>query len=565
MIATRGGRYEGPVSPPDDTHAQALVARCADPGYTPGAKDVPGLLALWQTVRKGPDGRDAAKAVTKALARGDGGVVRRLIEGFGEVSGEERALRLRILDRIARRLEIPRWSALVARALTDPEPRVVREAARAAGKLPDDAGARLETALLDVLDGAALPEQRAVVESLGRVGTGAAWARLAAFQSDDPDLARRVAESVRLLSRRAGRAVASSLLLDRDLPEPVLVELRCRPGAAEIVAEQAATHLRLGADIEHPESVTLRWSGDLQALYRVRSATELGLRFPLLPGREPAEQIAGSLDQPALVAALRAWTEGPIRFRLAFADGAHHRGLVERVGQLLVERRSPLTNDSRAVTWSVEVDLDGDRLRCLPRGVDPRFAQRVAEVPAASHPTVAALLAWVAKPGAGDVIWDPFCGSGQELVECARLRDGLHLFGSDLEDGALTAARANLDASAAAGVIAPASVTFARADARTHVPDPARAVDVVLTNPPFGHRVTVDGELSGILVTFVRHVAELLAPGGRMVWLTPDATLTGRVARRAGLQVIDRGVVDLGGIRATLQILRCSGRSLART
>ena len=57
-----------------------------------------------------------------------------------------------------------------------------------------------------------------------------------------------------------------------------------------------------------------------------------------------------------------------------------------------------------------------------PRGLpDPRFAYRVAHVPASSHPTLAAALARVAGARPDDVVWDPFVGAATELVERARL------------------------------------------------------------------------------------------------------------------------------------------------
>src|SRR5947207_4079330 len=49
------------------------------------------------------------------------------------------------------------------------------------------------------------------------------------------------------------------------------------------------------------------------------------------------------------------------------------------------------------------------------------FRSRVADVAAASHPTIAAALARVAGTAPDEVVWDPFCGSGAELVERGRL------------------------------------------------------------------------------------------------------------------------------------------------
>jgi tRNA G10 N-methylase Trm11 len=144
-------------------------------------------------------------------------------------------------------------------------------------------------------------------------------------------------------------------------------------------------------------------------------------------------------------------------------------------------------------------------------------------------------------------VWDPFCGSGAELVERARLGRCM-LTGSDLDETALAAARANL---AAAHVEA----TLALADARTHVPGP---VDLVITNPPLGSRVQVDAV--GLLVAALPGFARALAPGGRLVWITPASKHTTPAAERAGLVRTRELAIDLGGVRGRLERWERRGR-----
>src|SRR5690606_38124726 len=126
-----------------------------------------------------------------------------------------------------------------------------------------------------------------------------------------------------------------------------------------------------------------------------------------------------------------------------------------------VAARAPeLINDPTNTTWDVAVD--GEALELSPRRLDdPRFAWRVADIPAASHPTVAAALAYVGKARHGDRVWDPFVGSGAELVERTRLGTYARLVGTDVDEAALAAARLNL---AAANVDA----TLVQADARAY-------------------------------------------------------------------------------------------------
>jgi tRNA G10 N-methylase Trm11 len=182
----------------------------------------------------------------------------------------------------------------------------------------------------------------------------------------------------------------------------------------------------------------------------------------------------------------------------------------------------------------------------VPRAFDdPRFSYRCRDVPAASHPTVAAALARVAGVRDDDVVWDPFVGSGLELVERARLGPYRRLIGTDIDGRALDAARENLRA---AGVTA----ELALADAAAHRP---AGVTLILTNPPMGRRVARSHDLGRLLEAFVRHAARTLTPRGRLVWLSPLPALTHDVAAEVGLHVRPGPLVDMGGFETELQIL----------
>ncbi|MEM9462000.1 MAG: methyltransferase [Myxococcota bacterium] len=568
---------------------RATLAHCRDPGFTPGARDVTALVELWTRTRQpappkegsgeGVDARanarESAQLVVKALARGDRGVARALLNGWAEADGEQRAMRLRVLSRISQRVELPDLPDLLDRALDDPEPRVVREAARAIGRLSANAPSRpdpsrpdpsrYEDALLRVGERAPLPEQRAAVDALGQVGGPRALERLRGLHTDDRDLARRTAEAITLITRRHDREHTSQIELDRPLPPlpvPLRVRLRCRRGVATVVADQLSmlgSRSPTGAPApvisqQDPTGVELPWSRSLGELYRVRSALEIALVFPLPAAAELLDRIVEGLRQPALVDALTAWTQGPPRFRLTFAAGGRRRALVWQLARTLRERSSPLVNDTRQITWTIEIDEGHDRILCLPRGADPRFTYRRADVPAATHPTFAALMAWAGRPRAGELVWDPFCGSGTELVECAMLTRGLHLRGTDIDAHAITAARQNL----AAAALDVASTELRQASALAVTPSYGKTrVSLILANPPMGRRVMVEGRgMRRLLDDFVAHAAGVLAPGGRMIWLSPAPRATASAGRRTGLEPEDLEPIDMGGFWATPQLLR---------
>lgn len=542
-------------------------ARCRDPGYTPGARDVPMLLAWWEQVhRREPSRRrEATKVVVQALARGDRGVAQALVRSLAEAdakaqseaeaAGESRAVCLRALARLVQRHELPELVEPLAASLRDARPRVVREAARVVGKLSGPSARAHVGALLDIAEQAGRPEQRAAVEALGRVADASALPRLRALPRDDDELARRIADALALITRRAERERGGGIRLDRALPEQVPVSLRCRGGAAGVVVAQA----RAGVPGATPErrseaEVVLPWAGPLSPLYQVRSATEVALAFPLPPGASLVERVVAGLRSPSLVAALVAWTEGTPRFRLSLGAGGRRRAKVWEVVRRLAAHDSPLRNDSRDVSWTVEVDEPGGRLLCLPRGADSRFDYRRTDVPAATHPTLAALMAWEGRPREGEVVWDPFCGSGSELVEAARLRSGLHLRGTDVSSEAIETARTNL----AAAELEAASVELRRGSALEVSPRHGdRPVSLILSNPPMGRRVVV-GErgMRRLLHDFVAHAGRVLAPGGRMIWLSPAPRATAASGRRAGLVPEDLHRIDMGGFFATVQALR---------
>ena len=82
---------------------------------------------------------------------------------------------------------------------------------------------------------------------------------------------------------------------------------------------------------------------------------------------------------------------------------------------------------------------------------------------------------------------------------------------------------------------------------------PARRPTLILTNPPMGRRVLRGEDLPALYAAFLRHAARVLAPGGRLVWISPLPSGTRAEARRAGLELRWAGPVDLGGITAEIQ------------
>jgi hypothetical protein len=285
-----------------------------------------------------------------------------------------------------------------------------------------------------------------------------------------------------------------------------------------------------------------------------RSRVAMTLRFPLSTewvgeGESTAEAVARAATSEAARKVFATWTIGQPRYRIAWADGGHHRATTWEAARLIAERDPGMVNDATACLWELLVETPRRfvEVAIQPRALeDPRFAWRIADVPAASHPTIAAALARVAGVRADDVVWDPFVGAGAELVERALLGPYASLEGTDLDARALASARRNLDA---AGLVA----SLHKADALVHRPSAKRPLSLVITNPPMGRRAARVPGLADSLDRFVARTATLLAPGGRLVWLAPWPARSREVGARAGLRLDWARSVDMGGFDAEMQ------------
>jgi len=147
-----------------------------------------------------------------------------------------------------------------------------------------------------------------------------------------------------------------------------------------------------------------------------------------------------------------------------------------------------------------------------------RRAWRRETMAGALHPPVAAAMARLADLHPGQLVVDPFAGSGTLLIEAGLQSKGVRLVGCDISDAALARAREHARR-------AQISIELLKADARTASLAPA---DRVISNPPWGRSVDLAGaELSprGLVTPLLRH----LKPSGRSVLLAdqqldlPDA------------------------------------------
>jgi 23S rRNA G2445 N2-methylase RlmL len=258
-----------------------------------------------------------------------------------------------------------------------------------------------------------------------------------------------------------------------------------------------------------------------------------------------AEEIAGLITSSTALQLFRSLTQGAIRYRLDFPSMGHQRGLVREIANRTFALCSDLLNDARSAPWVIEIHPKGKQysVELRPRfSPDPRFSYRKMDVPAASHPPLAACMARLAGNSGQDVVWDPFCGSGLELIERGRLGGVKQLFGSDRSADAIQISRSNLEASQI-----PVNADFFHGDFRQTKFAP-NSVSQIITNPPMGRRVPIPN-LEGLIQDLFDMAARVLIPGGKLVFANP--VVPNNLNKRLALDLTER--IDLGGFDVQLQ------------
>ncbi len=399
--------------PPDFDLARSLGA----PSFTPRASDLDALVVLLA----GADD-DLAETIERTLVR---------IPDAAEARAASYAtavppLRGRLIRLLARLAAEPgprrdRICSILAGASQDPDDKTARNAIIALGRLGGEGTE--EALLLRLARPAPAALKRSLAESLGKVGGARAHAALAELHDPgDAELERIVERAQVRLERDQARSSGGAIDAERSPAQPTPILASCRAGLESFVVDE------LGGRMVRPGAVLATLDGSYASLFRARTFSHAG--FPLDEGTD----LAAILTSPAALAIFRRFTVGPIRYRLAFLQGGHRRAEVLAVAREVRAREHDLVNDPKSSPWEAEVRERGDRfiVTLFPRVEDPRFTYRRRDVPGASHPTIAAALVRAAGIVAGDVVWDPFVGSGTELVERARAGAFAALHGSGI-------------------------------------------------------------------------------------------------------------------------------------
>jgi len=434
--------------------------------------------------------------------------------------------------------------------LQDPEEKVRRYAMAAIPKLGEDVEA--EQKILSILKtstvdrekrkaGAAL-EKIAGEETLKAVGAGTAGLPLSE-------------QKVRANVARRERPASIRVDAPVDRFETLRISLRCRRGLEAVLADEVRAAEAAGGKFRLLEVrgchvvVAAKESFSLRDLYRLRCFDTLGFALGRVrdpQGPEAHAGLAKLIGSDLSARLMETLTDGSWRYRLAFSGDANHDDDVARVAAEAFKVNPRILNDAREAPWSVDVFLAPAAALAELRpkvSPDPRLTYRKGAINAASHPPLAACLARLAGRQANEVVWDPFCGSGLELIETTLLGGVREVVGTDLSEKAIGIARDNWAAAGIDGVKA----TFLAGDFRGYAEVPTLAsgkLSLIISNPPLGRRVRVPN-LHGLFADLFRAAAETLRPGGRLIFVNPlRLEPTDKSLRREYRQVVDLGGYD---------------------
>ncbi len=440
--------------------------------------------------------------------------------------------------------------------LQDPQEKIRRYAMNALPKL--GGGQESEEALLSLLERpAGEREVNHLSRSLDKIGGAATLEKLEHLQ-DRNEALHRTEQKVKAQLARDDEPAQVLLNVSIRKTRGLRIHLRSRRGLEPFVRDELLAHPTLKSRFKllrvSPACVALAPNGpfSLADLYQLRTFASIHFVLGVVAKDEANQaaalaQIIASKQTQRLCSKL---TDGRPRYRLEFIRQKASVGKLQAVVNQAFTLCPDLLNDPKQSPWAIEVypEKIGQSVELRPRVIpDPRFLYRVDDVPASTHPPLAAAMAQLAGLKAQEVVWDPFCGSGQELVERGLLGRVKTLIASDIDEKATEIARLNLES---AGPVSE-SVAIHCCDFRDyqkHTNIKRGSLSLILANPPLGRRVRV-ADLKGLISDFYEVAAETLRPGGRLVFInpvkldSPDASLT--------LQ--ERHRVDLGGFNCFVE------------
>jgi 23S rRNA G2445 N2-methylase RlmL len=415
-----------------------------------------------------------------------------------------------------------------------------------------------ERALLELLDNE--PDQREMTHlsrTLDKVGGTATLEKLQELNA--AGTIRHTTEQ-KVQAKLARRTQPGTLRLDAKVSQVagLRIHLRTRRGLEGFVRDELLQHPSLNERFKLLKvsagcvAIAAQASFSLGQLYQLRTVGSVHFVLGVVPPRADLDvgALAKLIASPLTQRLCHKLTDGQPRYRLKFMRAKVPFGRVQAVVNQAFALCPELLNDSRQAPWAIEVypEKIGSSVELRPRvAPDPRFQYRADDVPASTHPPLAAAMAYLAGHAQNEVVWDPFCGSGLELVERSLLGGVQTLIASDIAPKAVEVVRLNLEQAGVPSEMVTAHTCDFREHQRIEGLTPG-SVSLMITNPPLGRRVRV-ADMPGLFEAIFKVAAASLRCGGRLVILNPLK----RANVPASLTLEHRHIVDVGGFECRLE------------
>ena len=208
---------------------------------------------------------------------------------------------------------------------------------------------------------------------------------------------------------------------------------------------------------------------------------------------------------------------------------------VQRAAGAVLLERSAVPVDLRSFDLNIRVDVIESLCLVGIQLTDERMDKRhekIYQPRVTLRPTVAFAMLTLCglRPERGRVL-DPFCGSGNILLEAGDVLPGFELHGSDYNPRAIEGAAENLRA---AGLEARSTLRCLDARELAGVYEPG-SIDAIVTDPPYGVRMGRNVNFHGLYIRFLEAAWTVLVPRGRLVILVgKQRAAFNRVVRQFG-------------------------------
>jgi len=171
------------------------------------------------------------------------------------------------------------------------------------------------------------------------------------------------------------------------------------------------------------------------------------------------------------------------------------------------------------------------------KGLEARAPKlRPIRSPVSMHPRLCRAMVNLARVREGDIVLDPFCGTGGTLIEASDM--GMRAFGIDISEKMVFASKENLRHFGLKGsVVQGDAVDLSRSFEAMKL----KTADALVSDLPYGRSTTLAGRKQEDLVTrFVSEAYRALRPGRCMVLCINDERMLLRALKLTDFEIVER-------------------------